>query len=805
MTAPPSARFETLIYTDCRPGQGLQGTAGLQFQARSPDADREAMSVVQRSLLYEPPSSWMRARRPVAEYPRSFAHVADGLLATGAGVYLGREANGGREGNQLTHSVVARDPAAYRHVRPAQLFGAPFWRDEPAPSTECPPLTDDWEAGPIDAVAAQEFVRAEPDGAQRLSALLSALERVHAPDGRRVLFIAEEPDAVLHWLIAATLLMPQEHALRVGFKVFSTDPAYAVQPVVAVHPAWNSTSVRVGDDGGYVVFDLVDGGWTPVGADAHVRERVDLFVNEDPFDVVDIVELAAGTGIVDSRRAFGLGRAMMLPDRPVSDGDAEAEAEVAVAWLRDTPADLLGAHRGVLVDRLTSQVERWTLDTLRALDAVAVSGQVPADRVAPVRIALIRKELELAERTREVEAAPLPALPAGTWDATHQDEAQRLVDDTLRAGLPTETFEAVLRVAKRFGLSVDLEGLGEQANRFVDDWVGQPGLGYDPSAWPRGHEFKNILLEQLNLLVLRGYAHDVADRWWRRLIDEHRTPGSPLADAVLAAAMHGGSPAERAALTESVLRQATTATEPYSAVRAAAGALWGRHQPTTEELWRLCEMLPQGPPLPPEVFARFTNALRKSDPLRRDHLKLGRTLWRCGLFHPPEDLAALLHGDQRLGYLCDNLPSQPSRTMIAEYADDLRTYEDRLVRLHGDRLVEAMLAMRSPELVFEIVRALPDAVRGRYIDGLLRRADSGDPGIHLVTMFYLSGSLADPDAKFLDRRLVAAVSGMSDRRIKPLTSRVEKLGGSWPLLWTDVCERAKSAPRRRLWPLGGKS
>src|SRR5262249_59335242 len=51
-----TGRFETLIYTDCRPGEGLQGVAGLQVQARSADSAAAAEPLVQRYLLYEPPA-----------------------------------------------------------------------------------------------------------------------------------------------------------------------------------------------------------------------------------------------------------------------------------------------------------------------------------------------------------------------------------------------------------------------------------------------------------------------------------------------------------------------------------------------------------------------------------------------------------------------------------------------------------------------------------------------------------------------------------------------------------------------------
>jgi len=71
-----TARFETLVYTDCRPGQGLNGGAGLQFQARSSEAAAAAQDLVRQYLLFEPYPAWMSALRPAGEYPPSFAHLA---------------------------------------------------------------------------------------------------------------------------------------------------------------------------------------------------------------------------------------------------------------------------------------------------------------------------------------------------------------------------------------------------------------------------------------------------------------------------------------------------------------------------------------------------------------------------------------------------------------------------------------------------------------------------------------------------------------------------------------------------------
>ena len=145
------SRFGSLYYTDCRPGQGLQGGAGFQFQAATPGVATEAMPMVQRAALYEPPSAWMRDRRPVTEFPASLAHsFEDGIFATAAGIYLGKEANGTRQCNQFTHAVVTRDPAAYAAERPAQLWGAQGWATGPAAATQLPELDAPPAGGSLD-------------------------------------------------------------------------------------------------------------------------------------------------------------------------------------------------------------------------------------------------------------------------------------------------------------------------------------------------------------------------------------------------------------------------------------------------------------------------------------------------------------------------------------------------------------------------------------------------------------------------------------------------------------------------------
>ena len=291
-----SRGFGTLIYTDCRPGQGLRGDTGLQFQARSDGVGASEMDAVQRALLYEVPVNWVSRCRPLEEYPASLAHVWDpatGVLGTAQGVYLGREANGLREGNQLTHAVVTTDPDSYGLVRPAQLLHVPFWTREPAPTTECPRLADGWQPGMAEPEIVRDFVAAHKDGRALLVTLLSALFRMGEPHPDRVMFIAERPEEVLQWITAATLLLPQRQALTIGFKVFTTNPGYCPQPVLAVHPDWAGPYRSAGTSAGFVVLDLISRSFTDVPADELAERWVDLFLSSDLYDVMDAVELAS--------------------------------------------------------------------------------------------------------------------------------------------------------------------------------------------------------------------------------------------------------------------------------------------------------------------------------------------------------------------------------------------------------------------------------------------------------------------------------------------------------------------------------
>jgi len=289
-----SSGFGSLYYTDCRPGQGLQGGAGFQFQAASPGVTTEAMPLVQRTALYEPPVRWMRQRKPVRDYPPSLAHTAEGgVFATAAGRYLGQEANGTREGNQFTHAVVTRDPADYGSVRPAQLWGAPWWAVAPAPGVELDQLAAHPPPGPLDVETVRDRVHDSAGGQERLTALVSAIHHLADPEYRRtVVLVSTDPEEAACWIAAATLLLPRPEALHVSFKVFVADGQYGQHDIIALHPQWAGSWADTEPGSGLAVFDLGRGCHTEVDVTDAACFWVPRLLAEDPYDVVDAVELA---------------------------------------------------------------------------------------------------------------------------------------------------------------------------------------------------------------------------------------------------------------------------------------------------------------------------------------------------------------------------------------------------------------------------------------------------------------------------------------------------------------------------------
>ena len=726
-----TGRLHTLIYTDCRPGQGLQGTAGLQFQSCSPGAGREAMAVVQQELLYEPPTPWMRERRPVSEYPFSFAHVWSGCLATARGVYLGREANGAREGNQLTHSVIATSPEAYGLVRPAQMFEAPFWTSDPSPTTACPAVDDNWHPGSFDAEAAQEFVTGFDDGERMLTSLLSALEYLTQPQPRRVLFIAREPGEVARRITAATLLVPQRRALAIGFKIFTTDPAHTTQPILAIHPDWESSSATVDNDQGYLVFDLVDRRWSTVEPTGDARRWVRLFCTEDPYDVVDMVEIAAACG-APRETAPAIALAAVLHQRP-SD---RIEAEAVVSWLRHGPEELLNTYRAGIANLFVESVHGWPPSVLRDLDAVASAGRLPG-QAATIRHALIRAEAAHARRTGGTFPERATAVPASEWSTDDHSRAVETVIATLASATP-QGFEAALRVATRFALMLPAERVGQVAAGFIADWADHRHDRYAPAAWPCGEYLRDLLLDELIARAERSQdeATRTAERWWDYLLDELppvAVDRSPLIQATLATAVARAPDAKRRALVEQCLRELGSGPDLPDRAWTLTAALWRDSPATIEEARLLLRELPRGTQLDQRIFRILDRELHSDRP-DPAWLDAGNDLVAAGLLCPSRGVDRQLGRDIALRRLCRELTAS-------------QVVDREALRRVLEAVPKPIVAARAGDLVSALTQADYDLVMAAleifpfltepFTAGIVREINTKGMTQTVIVAFYL--------------------------------------------------------------------
>jgi GTPase-associated protein 1 len=571
--------FESLLYTDCVPGQGLRGGAGFQFQAVSAGVTHEVMSLVQRTSLYEAPVSWMREQRAVEDYPPSLTHVFDGSYATARGVYLGAEANGVREGNQFTHAITTANAESYGLVRPAQLWDAPWWSEKAAVSTRCEPLPSEPEPGEWTIDRIQEWVLGWPDGEEWLLAVHSAIDRIHGPDAKRILFVADDAMKVLGWIAAGTLLLPQARALRVGFRVFAAKPRQAQQEIIAVHDDWAGSLANPDRDNGFLVFNLSSGKHSELEPTDAARYWVPRFLRADPYDAIDAIEQAQRfTGGLDRPSAVDrmAGAVAVLGEEPCGADDATA----LVGWLEElrTP---LGEH---VAQPIIAAILSFRLDigTARRLNDAVTQLQLSGVLVEDVRKALFDAELRHAGAVH-VEFTTDATLPA-------------MAESALRTVQP-ERMDAVLRVAAGFRVEPRISEFVDNAGRFVQWWVDNPDQRIEPRRWPGADHLIDRLRDELAARIERpGESRvrtDISRHWWPILLSSVVDLTAPLDALITSSAVAHGDRQVRAKTVQLV----------FSSLRDAppgqqGGLIWQAlfhvAPPTVDELAEYLRVLPVG-------------------------------------------------------------------------------------------------------------------------------------------------------------------------------------------------------------------
>ena len=682
-----TAAFGSLCFTDR--GGGADGT-GFGVRASSEGVTPAATRLAQDACLYEPPLTWITEGRPLADYPHSLAHAArDGWFATASGHYIGTELFGaGREGNHFTHAVCTDRPDQYGHVRPAQLWGSPIWRDAAGAGTTWPPVPSPPVPGLFDAIAVQRWVLEQATGEQTLLAVCSAVQRVRA-GGPRIVFIAEEPDPVLAWIAAATLLLPRRDALTVGFKVFARDATTGPHDIVAVHVDWAS-GYRVGAERGLAIFDLVTATHSSVPVSAAAAFWVPRFLRRDCLDVVDAVELSGlcrADPNVDPGQAERVAGAALALAEPILAVDLDAVLEWAAAT---GGGNLPERRRRELLDRmLDAQPEAARLRELAGL----------AERL---------QERDVRERIRwrvfgMESAAVLPGISPGA-DPPDAAAASLAIADRIETA-PPESVPGLLALATDYTLQPDPDRMMEGLRRFARWWV-EGGLDVSGrERWVCRRLVDELVREELEAR-LEGAPQAsqwvLGDLWWSRLWRTVRDPRTPLDATLASATMLHGTPDERVQITDRVLTTLGSVPPP-DALDVAWQALYLRRGPSPDELVAVLHRL--GPAITPDpdtlrLMADSLPALPSSPVVLEVLKRLGT--WGHTVARGP--LADLQLRARQITEMERTLGGQDSETegesgRLAAAAD---IWAERLSAFPGDALRDL-----APDLVDAFVRLRP--------------------------------------------------------------------------------------------------
>ncbi|GAA4875773.1 GTPase-associated protein 1-related protein [Saccharopolyspora cebuensis] len=667
-----SARdFHSLFYTDCGPGQGTRGTEGFQIQAMSAGTGQEDAALVQRAALYEVPPDWLRERRPVAEFPPSLVHLHDGRYVTARGVYADTEQD--RVGNHFTHALVTDDPASYGGLRPAQLWQAPWWAERPVEGTECPPVPAEPEPGPHTAAELRDWVLARDDGHDWLTAVHTALDQVREPDARRVVFVGRHPDEVLRWIAAGTLLLPQERALRIGFRVYATDPRLSRQHVLALHPDWAGEL----DDGDFVVFHLGDRRRGAIEPSAAARHWVGRFLHGDPAAVVEELELAhrfarqRGAERADAGDRLAAG--VLASGEPVPDQQAAMEL---AGWLVGTRAPEQA------IDRVREAV--LALPPERAV--LARLAETAHD--ARVRVALLRAELAGAAAGEPVATSH---LAAHRWSAEELSDATGLAEETAADTAP-EHLDGVLRTAGRFGLEPRPTRFAQAAKDFIAWWAQHPQAPVDPRAWPCRAELIALLREELGSRLAEdsgALADAIREHWWRLLAPTVADPFLPLDRLVAQSAVAaGGEPRQQVI---DALRDRTRAAERRGHADAVWEALFAHTPPTVAEVRSVLGAM--SATMVSEALAERIFPVLESAPASADQLDVLRMLvHHLGSEH--EGLRSMWEDDSALRAWLANF--QRAARAPGAGVGELKEIADEVLTARGPEIVAALLSIPPP-------------------------------------------------------------------------------------------------------------
>ncbi|MFD0854498.1 hypothetical protein ACFQ07_19840, partial [Actinomadura adrarensis] len=249
-----------LHYTSAR--RGPTGRAGFQFVAETPGLPEGTRAGVTPYLSYRPPPDAPLSpeaheldRFPVALL---YDRVAGRPLLLRCR-YLGRDYSG-RFGNFFAHVVVAEEEEL-EGLRPAELWHAPLWNDEPATGGVLPQLEELSPGANSDPESLAEWLAAQGKASQGkssvagtgsearsgagsgssdayglLARLMDAVSDVLAEGFGRVVLVADDVEPIARWIAVVSYSLPVASASKMSFVTYSADPDGAAQRLVGTTP-----------------------------------------------------------------------------------------------------------------------------------------------------------------------------------------------------------------------------------------------------------------------------------------------------------------------------------------------------------------------------------------------------------------------------------------------------------------------------------------------------------------------------------------------------------------------------------------
>ncbi|WP_232667023.1 GTPase-associated protein 1-related protein [Pseudonocardia sp. TRM90224] len=739
--------FGSLHYTGCRAGEGLLGIAGLQFRAVSDGVTPQHMTLVERNCLYEPAEEWMRQRIPAGDHPPSFAHTASGGLATATGVYLGAEGAGSREGNHHTHAIVTDDLDTYGQVRPAQLWRSEIWVTDPGPAewtgpTRCRRVPGDPTPGPMNPEYLQAWTAAQPDGHAVLAAVHTALVAA-CNGGKRVLFVSSDPEPVIAWIAAATLLMPRRDALRVGFKVFAANPEYGSHEAVAVHPDWAGSHRDTTTETAFVVFDLEAGTRSPLVVGAAGEFWAARFLaagagEVDSYDVLDAIELS---GQLPETPPGQEGIARIVAAAVVLREAVHREwADPVLRWLSSRWREFDDHLLGELVPRLLDAP--LSAENLAALDVIAASA-----RRRPVG-ELITWQV-FARSLADATGRRLPA-PASVEQATE------MVEQVLADADPT-TLADVLALAVRHGLRPRSARFPGALQRFAHWWAETGDQQIEVDRWPCAAELLDLTRDALTQRVLASPPSTVdalGTLWWPRLLQTFRDPHNPLDVALATAAIRSGEP-EAARWTRDVLRMSLGRSGRPDSVMQAVRILHPDRLPAVADLPELLTMTTPEAGIDAATAQLVERLLAEHARLDRPAVLVLDRLTELGRSPQSDKVRGWQRQIERMREIVTQVAGWPGEldaleaAVVIGVAAQIRKQDVPVVESAVPELVEALRAPH-PSAAAVLVTEM-DKTRRRYVQSRLAEVLANAPDDRTIaTAFLVAVHQTPPNENLLD-------------------------------------------------------